>query len=45
MIDTDLGQSASTAVDRQGFQKLVAEVGPGWAGIVMGLVVSLLARN
>ena len=27
VIDTDLGQSASTAVDRQGFQKLVAEVG------------------
>ena len=37
VIDTDLGQSASTAVDRQGFQKLVAEVGLGWGGIVMGL--------
>jgi len=45
VIDTDLGQSASTAVDRQGFQKLVAEVGLGWAGIVMGLEVSRLARN
>ena len=45
MIDTDLGHSANTAADRQGFQKLVAEVGLGWAGIVMGLEVSRLARN
>ncbi|MBU1344039.1 MAG: recombinase family protein [Proteobacteria bacterium] len=45
VIDTDLGQSGSTAIDRQGFQKLVAEVGLGWAGIVMGLEVSRLARN
>ncbi len=45
VIDTDLGKSGSTAVDRQGFQKLVAEVGLGWAGIVMGLEVSRLARN
>jgi DNA invertase Pin-like site-specific DNA recombinase len=36
VIDTDLGQSATSAVDRQGFQKLVAEVGLGRAGIVMG---------
>lgn len=45
VIDTDLGQSGSSAVDRQGFQKLVAEVGLGRAGIVMGLEVSRLARN
>jgi DNA invertase Pin-like site-specific DNA recombinase len=45
VIDTDLGQSASSAADRQGFQKLVAEVGLGRAGIVMGLEVSRLARN
>jgi len=32
-------------VDREGFQKLVAEVGLGRAGIVMGLEVSRLARN
>jgi len=44
-IDTDLGQSGSSAVDRRGFQKLVAEVGLGRAGIVMGLEVSRLARN
>lgn len=45
VIDTDLGKSGSSAVDRQGFQKLVAEVGLGRAGIVMGLEVSRLARN
>ena len=29
VIDTDLGQSATSAVDRQGFQELVAKVGLG----------------
>ncbi len=45
VIDTDLGQSGASSVDRAGFQKLVAEVGMGRAGIVMGLEVSRLARN
>jgi len=45
VIDTDLGQSAAQAKDREGFQKLVAEVGMGRAGIVLGLEVSRLARN
>jgi DNA invertase Pin-like site-specific DNA recombinase len=45
VIDSDLGQSGATAVDREGFQKLVAEVGLGKAGIVLGLEVSRLARN
>lgn len=44
-IDTDLGHSGASAVDREGFQGLVAEVGLGKAGIVMGLEVSRLARN
>jgi DNA invertase Pin-like site-specific DNA recombinase len=44
-IDNDLGQSGAQAADREGFQKLVAEVGLGNAGIVMGLEVSRLARN
>jgi DNA invertase Pin-like site-specific DNA recombinase len=44
-IDTDLGQSATSAVDRAGFQRLVTEVSLGHAGIVMGLEVSRLARN
>lgn len=45
IIDSDLGQSGASSIDRQGFQKLVAEVGMGHAGIVLGLEVSRLARN
>ncbi len=45
VIDSDLGQSGASAADRAGFQKLVAEVGMGRAGIVLGLEVSRLARN
>lgn len=45
VIDDDLGLSAASADGRQGFQRLVAEVGLGRAGIVMGLEVSRLARN
>ena len=45
VIDSDLGQSGASAVDRVGFQKLVADVGMGRAGIVLGLEVSRLARN
>ncbi len=45
VIDSDLGQSAASAADRVGFQRLVSEVGLGHAGIVMGLEVSRLARN
>jgi DNA invertase Pin-like site-specific DNA recombinase len=37
VIDNDLGQSGASAVDREGFQKLVAEVGMGHAGLVIGL--------
>jgi len=45
VVDTDLGQSGAAAADREGFQKLVTEVGLGRAGLVMGLEVSRLARN
>lgn len=45
VIDTDLGQSGSSAADREGFQRLVTEVSLGRAGIVLGLEVSRLARN
>ncbi|GAF87284.1 unnamed protein product, partial [marine sediment metagenome] len=44
-IDSDLGQSGSSAMNRDGFKKLVAEVGMGHAGIVLGIEVSRLARN
>jgi len=45
VIDSDLGHSAATAADREGFQKLVTEVSLEKAGIVLGLEVSRLARN
>jgi DNA invertase Pin-like site-specific DNA recombinase len=45
VIDKDLGRSAASASDREGFGELVAEVGMGRAGIVLGLEVSRLARN
>ena len=45
VIDEDLGLSGATATDRNGFQRLVAEVGLGRVGVVMGLEVSRLARN
>ena len=44
-IDVDQGQSGASAADREGFQRLVTEVGMGRAGIVLGLEVSRLARN
>jgi DNA invertase Pin-like site-specific DNA recombinase len=45
VIDSDLGQSGASSADREGFQRLVSEVGVGHAGIVLGLEVSRLARN
>jgi DNA invertase Pin-like site-specific DNA recombinase len=45
VIDHDQGQSGASTVEREGFQRLVADVGLGKAGIVMGLEVSRLARN
>ena len=45
VIDCDLGQSGASGADREGFQRLVTEVGLGRVGIVLGLEVSRLARN
>ena len=45
VIDIDQGHSGASAADREGFQRLVADVGMGKAGIVLGLEVSRLARN
>jgi len=45
VIDSDLGRSGGSGTDREGFQKLVGEVGMGRTGIVLGLEVSRLARN
>lgn len=45
VIDSDLGHSGSSAVDRPGFQRLVSDVGMGRVGIVLGLEASRLARS
>ncbi len=45
VIDEDQGHSGATSAGRTGFQTMVAEVGLGRVGIVMGLEVSRLARN
>lgn len=45
VIDQDLGHSGASTADRLGFQWLVAEVGLGRVGLVLGLEVSRLARN
>jgi DNA invertase Pin-like site-specific DNA recombinase len=45
IIDDDLGQSGVTAEGRQGFQRLVAEVGLDHVGLVVGVDMSRLARS
>jgi len=45
VIDQDLGHSGASTTDRLGFQRLVADVGLGQVGLVLGLEVSRLARN
>ena len=45
VIDEDQALSAASRSEREGFQRLVAEVGMGHVGLVMGLEVSRLARS
>src|SRR6266516_3707520 len=45
VVDQDQGHSGSSAVGRDGFQWLVAEVGLGHVGAVLRLEVSRLARS
>jgi DNA invertase Pin-like site-specific DNA recombinase len=45
IIDQDQGHSGASAIDREGFQFLVAEVGLGHAGAVLSLEASRLARS
>jgi DNA invertase Pin-like site-specific DNA recombinase len=45
IVDEDQGLSGASAAERSGFQRMVAEVGLGHVGVVMGLEVSRLARN
>jgi DNA invertase Pin-like site-specific DNA recombinase len=45
VIDEDLGKSGAGSTERAGFQKLIAEIGLGNAGLVVSLDASRLARN
>jgi DNA invertase Pin-like site-specific DNA recombinase len=45
VIDDDLGQSGTSVEGRQGFQRLVAEVGLDHVGLVLGLDMSRWARS
>jgi hypothetical protein len=45
VIDDDLGKSGTASAERQGFQRLIAEIGLGKAGLVLSLDASRLARN
>jgi DNA invertase Pin-like site-specific DNA recombinase len=45
VIDEDLGKSGAASTERPGFQRLIAEIGLGNAGLVLSLDASRLARN
>lgn len=45
VVDADLGRSGKSTDGRDGFQSLVADVGLGRVGIVVGIEVSRLARR
>jgi DNA invertase Pin-like site-specific DNA recombinase len=45
VVDSDLGRSGAEATAREGFKGLVADVGLGKVGIILGIEVSRLARN
>lgn len=45
VIDEDLGQSGASAVGREGFQKMLAEVALDHVGIILGVEMSRLARS
>jgi DNA invertase Pin-like site-specific DNA recombinase len=45
VIDEDQGQSATSASNRQGFQRLLAEVALDHVGLVLGFQMSRLARS
>jgi hypothetical protein len=45
IVDNDLGRSGAELSAREGFKNLVADVGLGKVGIILGIEVSRLARN
>ena len=44
-IDEDQGRSGTSSAHRQGFKKLLAEIGAGQVGVVLALEASRLARS
>jgi DNA invertase Pin-like site-specific DNA recombinase len=44
-IDEDQGRSGTSATHREGFKKLLAEIGAGQVGVVLALEASRLARS
>jgi DNA invertase Pin-like site-specific DNA recombinase len=44
-VDEDQGCSGTTSTHREGFKKLIAEIGAGQVGIVLALEASRLARS
>ena len=45
VIDDDLGESCSTAINRVGFQRLLAEVSLNHVGLVLGIEMSRITRS
>lgn len=45
VIDDDLGKSGTTTIGREGFAKLVTEVGLDHVGLILGIEMSRLARS
>jgi DNA invertase Pin-like site-specific DNA recombinase len=45
IVDEDLGRSGAESSAREGFQHLVADVGLGKVGIILGIEVSRLAAT
>jgi DNA invertase Pin-like site-specific DNA recombinase len=45
VIDEDLGKSGTSAEGREGFARLVAEVGLDHVGLILGVEMSRLARS
>jgi DNA invertase Pin-like site-specific DNA recombinase len=45
IVDEDLGRSGADSSARKGFKALVADVGLGKVGVILGIEVSRLTRN
>lgn len=44
-VDDDQGSTGTTSIHREGFKRLMAEIGAGQVGVVMALEASRLARS